>query len=73
MDCEREIERIEREAGIKVGSTKMVAAIESALGVLNAYSIATGMCLDSFSDRRSMATTSMPRGKGRLISVSSLW
>ncbi|HWR19396.1 MAG TPA: aldolase/citrate lyase family protein [Clostridia bacterium] len=41
VDCEHEIERIEREAGIEVGSIKMVAAIESALGVLNAYSIAT--------------------------------
>lgn len=41
VDCEREIERIEREAGIPVGSTRMMAAIESAKGVLNAYAIAT--------------------------------
>ena len=41
IDCEREVERIEREAGIEVGSTGLMAAIESALGVLNAYSIAT--------------------------------
>lgn len=41
VECEREIERIEREAGLEVGSIKMVAAIESALGVLNAYAIAT--------------------------------
>ncbi|MBQ6622617.1 MAG: citrate lyase subunit beta [Mogibacterium sp.] len=40
IDCEREIERIEREAGIPVGSTGMMAAIESAEGVLNAHSIA---------------------------------
>ena len=40
IDCEREIERIEREAGIPVGSTGMMAAIESAEGVLNAQSIA---------------------------------
>ncbi|MBR4435349.1 MAG: citrate lyase subunit beta [Clostridia bacterium] len=40
IDCEREIERIEREAGIPVGSTGMMAAIESAIGVLNAKEIA---------------------------------
>ena len=40
IDCEREIERIEREAGIPVGSTGMMAAIESAEGVLNAPAIA---------------------------------
>ena len=39
-DCEREIERIEKEAGIPVGSTGMMAAIESAEGVLNAPEIA---------------------------------
>lgn len=41
VDCEREIERIEKEAGIPVGTTGMMAAIESAKGVLNAYAIAT--------------------------------
>ena len=40
IDCEREIERIEKEAGIPVGSTGMMAAIESAEGVLNAPQIA---------------------------------
>lgn len=40
IDCEAEIERIEREAGIPVGTTGMMAAIESAGGVLNAYEIA---------------------------------
>lgn len=40
IDCEREIERIEREHGIEVGSTGMMAAIESANGVLNAREIA---------------------------------
>lgn len=39
-DCEKEIERIEKEAGIPVGSTGMMAAIESAEGVLNAPQIA---------------------------------
>jgi len=41
IECEREIARIEKEAGIEVGSTRMMAAIESARGVLNAYAIAT--------------------------------
>lgn len=40
IDCEREIERIEMEAGIPVGTTGMMAAIESANGVLNAKEIA---------------------------------
>ena len=40
IDCEREIERIEKEHGIPVGSTGMMAAIESANGVLNAREIA---------------------------------
>jgi len=40
IDCEREIERIEREAGLPVGSTGMMAAIETANGVLNAAEIA---------------------------------
>ena len=40
IDCEKEIERIEREADIPVGTTGMMAAIETAGGVLNAYEIA---------------------------------
>lgn len=40
IDCEKEIARIEREHDIPVGSTGMMAAIESANGVLNAREIA---------------------------------
>jgi len=40
IDCEHEIERIERESGIPVGATGMMAAIETANGVLNAVEIA---------------------------------
>ncbi len=40
LDTEAEIERVEREAGIPVGTTGMMAAIEGALGVVNAYAIA---------------------------------
>lgn len=38
---EAEVERIERACGREVGSTKLMAAIESASGVINAVSIAT--------------------------------
>jgi citrate lyase subunit beta/citryl-CoA lyase len=37
---EREVERIERACGREVGSTKLMAAIESASGVINALAIA---------------------------------
>lgn len=40
VDCEREIARIEGEIGLPVGTTKMMAAVESAAGVLNAKEIA---------------------------------
>ena len=38
--CEEQIERIEKSIGMPVGTTKMMAAIESAQGVLNAPAIA---------------------------------
>ena len=41
LDTEAEIERAERKYGIPVGQTRMMAAIEGALGVVNAYAIAT--------------------------------
>lgn len=40
FEVEREIERVERELGC-VGRTKIMAAIESTLGIVNAYAIAT--------------------------------
>lgn len=40
IDVDAVIERVERENGIEVGRTKMMAAIESAEGVLNAREIA---------------------------------
>jgi citrate lyase subunit beta/citryl-CoA lyase len=42
VDCEKLIEAVEKKAKIPVGSTKMMAAIESAAGVLNAKEIALG-------------------------------
>lgn len=41
LAVEAAIEEVERKIGREVGSTKMMAAIESAEGVINAYSIAT--------------------------------
>ncbi|WP_027626116.1 aldolase/citrate lyase family protein [Clostridium lundense] len=41
LEVERHIERIEKEAGIDGGPIKIMVAIESPLGVLNAYQIAT--------------------------------
>lgn len=40
QELEREVERIERECGREIGSTKLMAAIESATAVVNALSIA---------------------------------
>ncbi len=40
VEVEREIERVEKEIGC-LGRTKIMAAIESTLGVVNAYAIAT--------------------------------
>lgn len=40
VEVEKEIERVEKEIGC-LGRTKIMAAIESALGVVNAYAIAT--------------------------------
>lgn len=40
-EADKLISQIEDEAGIKKGSTKLMAAIESAIGVINAYKIAT--------------------------------
>lgn len=40
LEVEKIIEETEKEIGRKVGSTKMMAAIESPLGIINAYEIA---------------------------------
>ena len=41
LDTEAEIERAEKKYGIPIGRTRMMAAIEGAIGVVNAYAIAT--------------------------------
>jgi citrate lyase, beta subunit len=39
LDVEAVIEEVERKIGREVGSTKMMAAVESAIGIINAYEI----------------------------------
>ena len=41
LDTEKCIEKAEIAAGVEVGTTKILTAVESALGITNAYSIAT--------------------------------
>lgn len=41
LEVEAVIEEVEKECGRSIGSTKMMAAVESPIGVINAYSIAT--------------------------------
>lgn len=78
IQCEREIERIEREAGIEVGKTRMMAAIESAQGVLNAYSIATsskrliGIALGAEDYVTDLKTTRSPEGVELLFARSMI-
>lgn len=68
IDMEKVIESIEKEVDIPVGTTKMMAAIESALGVLNAYQIATaskrlmGIALGAEDFVTNMKTTRSPEG-----------
>lgn len=66
--CEEQIARIEREAGIEVGSTRMMAAVESAAGVLNAKEIAfastrlTGIALGAEDYVTDLRTNRSPEG-----------
>jgi len=41
IDTEKCIEEAEKTAGVEIGTTKILTAVESALGITNAYSIAT--------------------------------
>ncbi len=66
--CEKEIARIEGECGIEEGSTPMMAAIESAAGVLNAREIAfsskrlTGIALGAEDYVTDLKTNRSPGG-----------
>ncbi len=77
-DCEAEIARIEREIGLPEGKTKMMAAIESAKGVLNAYDIARsssrliGIALGAEDYVTDLRTTRSPEGIELLFARSMI-
>jgi citrate lyase subunit beta/citryl-CoA lyase len=66
--CEQQVERIEKTIGMEVGSTKLMAAIESAEGVLNAPAIAKaskrliGIALGAEDYVTDLKTTRSPEG-----------
>lgn len=75
-ELEEEIERVERLAGIPVGRTLIMAAIESALGVVNAYRIATaskrmmGIALGAEDYCANLKTTRSKEGSELLLGAS---
>lgn len=77
-DCETEIARIEREIGLPEGKMKMMAAIESAKGVLNAYDIARsssrliGIALGAEDYVTDLRTTRSPEGIELLFARSMI-
>ncbi|MDK2562041.1 aldolase/citrate lyase family protein [Romboutsia sedimentorum] len=69
MAVDAEIEKVEREANMEVGSTKIMVAVETALGVMNSFAIAKsptkrliGMALSGEDFVTSMKTTRTPEG-----------
>ena len=76
LDVERIVEGIEKEIGLEVGTVKLMAAVESPLGVLNAYAIATsskrmiGIAIGAEDYVTSMKTTRSANGI-ELISARS--
>lgn len=68
LDCEREIACIEEQCGMEIGSTRMMAAVESAAGVLNAKEIALasprliGIALGAEDYVTDLKTTRSPEG-----------
>ncbi|MBY0757117.1 citrate (pro-3S)-lyase subunit beta [Clostridium sardiniense] len=78
IDMENVIASIEEEVGLPIGTTKMMAAIESALGVLNAYDIATsskrlmGIALGAEDFVTDMKTNRSPEGIELLAARSQI-
>lgn len=78
IDMENVISSIEEEVGLPIGTTKMMAAIESALGVLNAYDIATsskrlmGIALGAEDFVTDMKTNRSPEGIELLAARSQI-
>lgn len=70
MAVDAQIEKIEKECGMEVGTTKIMVAIETALGVMNCFPIAKsptkrliGMALSGEDFVTSMKTTRTPGGE----------
>lgn len=78
IDVENEIARIEKAAGIPVGKTKMMAAVEGALGVMNACEIATaskrlmGIAIGAEDYVTDLKTTRSPEGIELLFGRSQI-
>ncbi|WP_459478610.1 citrate (pro-3S)-lyase subunit beta [Clostridium saccharoperbutylacetonicum] len=78
IDVENEIARIEEAAGIPVGKTKMMAAVEGALGVMNAREIATaskrlmGIAIGAEDYVTDLKTTRSPEGIELLFGRSQI-
>ena len=78
LDVEEEIKKVEEENDIPVGTTKMMAAIESAGGVLNAREIAqssdrlVGIAIGAEDYVTSMKTTRSPEGIELLFARSQI-
>ncbi len=76
LDCEEIIAGIERDIGAEAGSTRMMAAVESARGVLNAQEIAkasprlTGIALGAEDYVTDLKTTRSPDGTELLFGRS---
>jgi citrate lyase subunit beta/citryl-CoA lyase len=68
LECEALIEAVEKKAGLQTGSTRMMAAVESAAGVLNAKEIAfssrrlIGIALGAEDYVTDLRTTRSPEG-----------
>lgn len=76
--AEKEIEKAEKEFGVQVGKTLMMAAVETPLGVINAYEIAKcserlmGISIGAGDYMRTMHTTRSPEGLEMLAARTHL-
>ena len=77
IEVEREIEKVEKEIGC-LGRTQIMAAIESALGVVNAYAIATaskrmmGIALGAEDYSANLTTQRTPEGSELLLARETI-
>lgn len=78
IDVDNMISEIEKQVGLEVGSTKIMAAVESPLGVMNAYEIATSskrlvaIAIGAEDFVTNMKTTRSPEGIELLAARSNL-